>query len=134
MRSQIRLGQRKGRCRQAGGILAATLTTAIIGLVASSAAPAQAADPCVVHGGNVACVDEWTHKRIDGCDRVNNGLRVRPQYKTAWSYPFIHFGSWDPNGAAAGCSHDYVTASYDHIVEFRVCEELTGCSPWRWIG
>jgi hypothetical protein len=63
---------------------------------------AEAHDTCVQHGADVACAKD-NHS------------------------PYYH-GSWDPNGANPDCAHDWPATG---IVRFRVCEEVEGCSAWK---
>ena len=82
----------------------------------------------VYYGGNqrgVACT-EFGHHQLDACDRLNDGLRARGWW---WLYDVQQSpGSWDPNGANAGCAHDYYNFEID---AHRICvEQPVGCSAW----
>jgi hypothetical protein len=88
---------------------------------------AEAHDTCVQHGADVACAKD-NHSRLDACDRESDGHKVRGHFTTPLSDPSYYHGSWDPNGANPDCAHDWPATG---IVRFRVCEEVEGCSAWK---
>lgn len=70
---------------------------------------------------------------VDGCDRKNDGLRVRAWYHTrgAPQNTWYHATNFDPNGAATGCDHQLVyTKEIDGI---QICiDQPVGCSARVW--
>jgi len=79
-------------------------------------------------GGDAACVRD-NHSRVDACDREPDGHYVRAHYTTQISHPNYYHGPWDSNGSADGCSHVWPNTS---VVQYRICEEVAGCSVWAW--
>lgn len=106
---------------------------AVIGLLTALAATAPAqADSCFGWRGNAACVRQ-TNTRVDACDRVKNGRKVRAHYITIANYAngvltsYI-VGDWDLNGSARGCARNRAPA---YVLYYQLCEQGTGCSTWR---
>ncbi len=94
------------------------------------ATPAEAASYCVSDaGGDTACIRNINSSRpiVDSCDREEDGHRVRAWYELVNGR--VEYGEWDPNGAKPGCGHAYPYGAVDGI---RICEEVVGCSPWRY--
>jgi hypothetical protein len=117
----------------AGGAAMALAIFAALAVVLTRAQPAHGHDTpsnCIAryypYGGpqrGVACT-QFDHRVLDGCDRYEDGLRVR-----AWTYGGLGYGTgrWDPNGANSGCAHDDIPRSELH----RICvEQPVGCSNW----
>jgi hypothetical protein len=101
--------------------------------VLGQAQPAQAHNICVALGDRgVACNrltrSDHTRSWIDGCDRRADGYRVRAWYSLS-VVGGDYAGSWDPNGANAGCANDLTSPNFNFYRQ-RICVEVVGCSGW----
>jgi len=94
--------------------------------VVAGSLPAQAHDSCdAVHGLDVACVYD-AHVHIRACDGETDGHQVRAHWRNASGD--ISAGTFDQNGSDPGCAINVLPSS---AVDFRVCEEVAGCSGWK---
>ncbi|BBD66988.1 hypothetical protein NIES4072_57340 [Nostoc commune NIES-4072] len=68
------------------------------------------------------------HEIVDACDTNRNGKGFYVLYS-------LRSGArgrvGDGNGADAGCGIARVGSPQNPVVRFTVCQDFTGCSPWR---
>ncbi len=82
-------------------------------------------DHCAYYETNAACL--WSPNIIEWCDKEQDGNRVHAQYQLEGSISVVTTEQ-DPNGGKTGCGR---LTERHAILRFRVCEEGTGCGPWK---
>lgn len=100
-----------------GGIVAAALVV--------MAVPALAHEVLIYHGNDTARVYD-SHTKIFVCDNEQDGNWVRPHWRDVNLN--LTIGNWDESGASGGCSTPNTLPS--SAIEFRLCEEVVGCTEW----
>ncbi len=102
--------------------LAAVLTAAAAAMLA---VPALAHDVLIWHGNDTSTV--WNvHSQINACDNEADGNGVRAHWRD--SAGNVSIGDWDPDGSGGpACGTDNLPSS---AVQFRLCENNVGCTPW----
>lgn len=65
---------------------------------------------------------------VDACDTKENGRGFYVRYGLQnGAYGIVR----DGNGAKAGCGIERVGSQKNLIMRYTICQEFTGCSPWR---
>lgn len=111
---------RKARLLAASGAVGSMVVIALL------PAPAQAHDTCMFHNNDSACVYS-SHERIQACDGEKDGHRVRAQYYLYFN-PARQYGNWDSYGP--GCAYNFHPNI--GVTQYRICEEVVGCSAWKY--
>lgn len=80
----------------------------------------------VYHGQDIAIVIEG-HSGIYSCDEENDGHFVRAHTRNVTGQIHVHYRTYGPGQ----CSQ--ISYYMQGQIEFRLCEEVVGCTDWRYV-